>query len=103
MFRTLGGAADGTGVPAHGDSLLVLLDVLEELNGALKLPSVDGLSRLARVLERDTEVGTARAGGLRRLDLGGSVTGLMAIKMSVFLFQRPACVVVVGRICAQER
>jgi hypothetical protein len=54
----------------------VLLDVLKELDGALQLPSVDGLSGLAGVLEGDTEVGAARAGGLSRLDLGGSVTGL---------------------------
>lgn len=84
----MSGAADGAVVPAHGDGLLVLLDVLEELNGALQLPSVDGLSGLAGVLEGDTEVGTAGAGGLRRLDLGGSVTDLMAVKMSVF--QRPS-------------
>lgn len=70
----LGGAASGAGVSSHGDSLLVLLDVLEEGNSALKLPAVDGLGGLASVLERNSEVGTASAGRLRGLDLGGSVS-----------------------------
>ena len=77
MFRTLGSATDATAVPTHGDGLLVLLDVLEELDGALQLPSVDGLSGLAGVLEGDAKVGTAGAGRLRRLDLGGSVSDLV--------------------------
>ena len=40
----------------------MLLNVLEELNGTLELPSVDGLGGLAGVLERDTQVGSARSG-----------------------------------------
>jgi hypothetical protein len=70
----LGGAASGAGVSSHGDGLLVLLDVLEEGNSALKLPAVDGLGGLAGVLEGHSEVGTAGAGRLRGLDLGGSVS-----------------------------
>jgi hypothetical protein len=70
----LGGAASAAGVSSHGDGLLVLLNVLEEGNSALKLPAVDGLGGLASVLERNSEVGTASAGRLRGLDLGGSVS-----------------------------
>jgi len=69
----LGGAASRAGVAAHGDGLLVLLDVLEEGDGALELPAVDGLGGLAGVLEGDAEVGTAGAGRLGGLDLGGGV------------------------------
>jgi len=70
----LGGAASAAGISSHGDSLLLLLDVLEEGDGTLKLPTVDGLGGLASVLERHSEVGTAGAGRLRGLDLGGSVS-----------------------------
>ena len=52
------------------------LDVLKVLEGTGDLPAVDGLGSLAGVLERDTEVGTASAGGLGRLDFGGGVTDL---------------------------
>lgn len=54
----------------------MLADVLEELDGTLKLPAVDGLGSLAGVLERDTEVGTTSAGALRRSDLSCGVTNL---------------------------
>jgi hypothetical protein len=37
----------------------VFLNVLEELHGSLKLPSVDGLGSLTGVLERDAKVGAA--------------------------------------------
>jgi hypothetical protein len=60
----LGSAASAAGVPPHGDSLLVLLDILEELDGALELPAVDGLGGLVGVLERNSEV---RAAGTGRL------------------------------------
>lgn len=53
------------------------LDVLEVLESAGDLPAVDGLGGLAGVLERNTEVGTASAGGLGRLDVGGGVTDLV--------------------------
>jgi hypothetical protein len=54
----------------------VVLDVLEVLEGTGDLPAVDGLSGLAGVLERDTEVGTASAGALGVLDFGSGVTDL---------------------------
>lgn len=72
----LGSAAGTAGVAAHGDSLVVALDVLEELKSTLELPAVDGLGGLAGVLERDTEVGTAGAGRLGGQNLGRSVTDL---------------------------
>lgn len=72
----MSGSADGAGISSEGDGLLVLLDVLEESNSALELPAVDGLSGLAGVLERNSEVGTAGAGRLRGLNLRGSVSNL---------------------------
>lgn len=78
--RTLGSAADGAAVAAHGDGLALLLDVLEELDSALELPAVDGLGGLAGVLEGHTQVGTAGAGRLGRNDLGGSVPNLFGAK-----------------------
>jgi hypothetical protein len=74
--RTLRGPADAAAVASHGDGLLLLKDILEELLGTGELPAVDGLGGLAGVLERNTEVGAARAGGLRRGDLLGSVPNL---------------------------
>lgn len=74
--RTLGGAASAAGISSHGDGLLVLLDVLEELDSSLQLPAVDGLSGLSGVLEGNSEVGTAGAGRLRGLDLGRGVSNL---------------------------
>ena len=62
--RTLSSSASAAGVAAHGDSLLLLLDVLEELDGALQLPAVDGLGSLPGILEGNAEVGTAGAGRL---------------------------------------
>lgn len=74
--RTLGGATGSAGVPPHGNGLLVLLDVLEELHGTLELPAIDGLGGLAGVLEGHTEVCSARASRLRRVDFGGCVSNL---------------------------
>ena len=54
----------------------MLLDVLEELDGAVQLPAVDGLGGLPGVLEGDTQVSTAGAGRLGALDLGGGVSNL---------------------------
>lgn len=76
-FRTLGGAANGAGESAEGDSLGLALDVLKEGNSALELPAVDSLGGLAGVLERHTEVGTAGAGRLRGLNLLGGVPSLL--------------------------
>lgn len=73
---TLGGAADGTGVPPHGDDLDLLLDILEVLEGAVELPAVDGLGGFPGVLEGNAEVGAAGASALRGLDVGGSVADL---------------------------
>ena len=67
----------------------MLQDVTEVSQGTVELPSVDGLGGLAGVLERDTEVGTASAGGLGRLNFGGGVTDLLAgediVRMVLFL------------------
>lgn len=73
---TLCAAAGGTGVPPHGNGLGLLLDVLEVLEGALKLPAVDGLGGLPGVLEGDAEVGAASASALSGLNVGGSVADL---------------------------
>jgi hypothetical protein len=77
----LRGPANAAAVASHGDGLLLLKDVLEELLGAGELPAVDGLGGLAGVLEGNTEVGAARAGGLRRGDLLGSVPNLKSCKI----------------------
>lgn len=82
-LHTLSGASSSTGVSAHGDSLLVLLNVLEELHGTVELPAVDGLGGLTSVLERNTEVGTTGASRLRRVDFGGSVSNLEGEEVSI--------------------
>ena len=66
MRRTLSGASGATGVPPHGNSLLVLLDVVEEGDGAGELQAADGLGSLAGVLEGDAE---ERTTALRRLGI----------------------------------
>ena len=84
----MGSTASAPGISPHGDGLDVALDVLEVLEGTGDLPAVDGLGGLAGVLERDTEVGTASAGGLGRLDFGGGVTDLLVrediVRMALF-------------------
>lgn len=74
--HTLGSTASAPGISPHGDGLALLLHVLEVREGALKLPSVDGLGGLASVLERNSEVRAAGARALRGLDLGGGVADL---------------------------
>jgi hypothetical protein len=64
--RTLSSPSGSSGVPAHGDGLLVLLNVLQESESAGELHAGDGLSSLTGVLEGDTE---ERATALRRLGL----------------------------------
>lgn len=73
-LRTLGSTASAPSISPHGHRLGLVLDVVEIGEGALQLPSVDGLRGLAGVLERHTQVGTASAGALGGLDLGGGVT-----------------------------
>lgn len=51
FVRTLRSSADGASVAAESNGLLLLLDVLKELHGALKLPAIDLLGGLAGVLE----------------------------------------------------
>ena len=83
--RTLGGTADAAAVTSHGDGLLLLADVLEELLGAGELPAIDGLGGLAGVLERNTEVRPAGASRLRRGDLSCSVPNLNMRETAVSL------------------
>lgn len=75
-IRTLGGSADAASVSSERNGLLVLLDVLEELEGAGQLPAIDGLGGFPGVLERNSQVSTAGAGGLSALDLGSGVSNL---------------------------
>jgi len=49
---------------SHGDTLLLLPDVLEVDESPGELHAADGLSGLTSVLEGHTEVGAARFGGL---------------------------------------
>ena len=81
-YRTLRGATDAAAEAAEGDGLLLLGDVVEEGNGALELPAVDGLGGFPRVLERDTEVRAAGAGRLGGRDLLGCVSNLQVVPES---------------------
>ena len=62
--RTLRSPALAARIPPHRDGLLVLAHILEVLERPLQVAAVNGLCRLARVLEGDAEVGAAAAGGL---------------------------------------
>jgi hypothetical protein len=73
---TLRSASSSASVPPHGDGLLVLQDISEVGERALKLPAVDGLGGLAGVLEGNAEVAAARAGRLCALDAGCCVANL---------------------------
>lgn len=57
--RTLGSTASAPGISSHWDSLALALHILQVCQGALELPAVDGLRRLACVLEGNSEVGAA--------------------------------------------
>lgn len=70
---TLSCTASAPSISPHWHRLGLVLHVVEVGEGALQLPSVDGLRRLARVLERHTQVGPASAGALGRFDVGGGV------------------------------
>jgi hypothetical protein len=74
--RTLSGPADASAVASHGNSLLLLDDILEELLRTLELPAVDHLGCLAGVLEGNAEVRPAGAGRLRRGNLSRCVPDL---------------------------
>ena len=75
-IRTLGSPSSAPRVPSHRHRLLLQLDILEEGDGALELPAVDGLGGFPCVLERHSEVRAARAGRLGRRDLGCCVSNL---------------------------
>jgi hypothetical protein len=60
----------------------VLLNVLKELHSTLEFPAIDSLSSLAGILERDSEVGSAGACRLGRVDFGRSVSNLKGKKVS---------------------
>jgi hypothetical protein len=70
----LSSTASAASVSAHGDDLGLVLDVVEELEGALKLHALDGLGGLTGVLEADTEVRAPGAGALRGRNLLSGVT-----------------------------
>lgn len=75
-FLTLCSTSSSASVSPHGDGLLVVDDIGEEGLRALELPAVDGLGGLSCVLEAHTEVGAARAGALRWVDLRRCVSNL---------------------------
>ena len=55
----------------------MLEDIVEVGNGTGEFPPVDGLGSFTSVFEGDTEVGTARASGLRGLNCGCCVADLV--------------------------
>ena len=57
-------------------------------HGAGEFPAVDGLGGFARVLEGHAEVGAARAGGLRGLEVGGCVADLGKLRSGQYGFLR---------------
>lgn len=71
--HTLGSTASAPSISPHGNGFALLLDILEVCEGALQLPPVDGLRRLASVLVAYAKVTAAGAGTLRGVDLGGGV------------------------------
>jgi hypothetical protein len=88
MYRaklTLRSASSATSVPPHGDRLLLLQNVSEVGEGAVKLPSVDGLSSLAGVLEGNAEVAAASPGGLCVVNVGCCVADLEISSASEFV------------------
>ena len=77
-IRTLGSSAGAASISSHGDSLSLLLDVLEELDGTSQLPAIDSLGGLPGVLEGDSQVGAAGASRpiLGALSVGGQTINL---------------------------
>jgi hypothetical protein len=82
----LGGTTSSTSVTSHGNGLLVLLDVLEELHSTLQLPAIDSLRRLAGVLERHSQVLPSGPGRLGGVDFGGTVSNLQKDPVSSYVF-----------------
>lgn len=82
FIRTLRGPADAASITSHGNGLLLLNDILEELLRTGKLPAVDRLSSLAGVFEGNAEVGPAGASRLRRDDLSCCVPNLTIMEIS---------------------
>jgi hypothetical protein len=76
MPHTLCSTASTTSIPSHWHSLLVLLNILEELHSALQLPAIDGLCGFSRVLEGDSKVGSTGTSGLRWVYLCSGVSNL---------------------------
>merc|ERR1712243_79675 len=72
-------SADASHEPAEGDDFLVLDDVLQVLDSSVQGHLLDGLSRLASVLEVNTKVGSF---GLGRF---GRVLGLLSVTTHIAL------------------
>jgi hypothetical protein len=79
---TLCTAAGAASITPHGDRLLLLRDVSEVGQGALKLPSVDGLGGLAGVLEGDTQIAAA---GASRLAVVYRISGVADLRTFISL------------------
>lgn len=75
-LRTLSSTASAPSIAPHGHGFDMVRDILEVGQGAAELPAVDGLRRLAGVLEGDAEVGAASARALGRVDVRGCVADL---------------------------
>jgi hypothetical protein len=76
---TLCSTSSSASISPHGNGLLVLDDVVEERLRPLQLPAIDGLGGLPGVLEAHTQVGAARAGALRWVDLRRCVSNLQSL------------------------
>ena len=73
---TLSCTSSSSSVSSHWDSLLVLLNVLQELDCALEFPSLDDSAGLTGVLEGNTEVASTGTSRLRRREFCCSVSDL---------------------------
>lgn len=76
-MHTLTRTPNTPSISSHRHDLLLLHHIVEVGQCALELPPIDRLSCFAGVFEGDTEVGTACASGLGRLDRGGCVADLV--------------------------
>ena len=88
MWRhTLSCTPSATCIPPHRHRLLVLEYIVEVGEGTRELPAIDGLGAFARLLERDSQVRTARAGRLGVLDVLRCVANLNGQSSSARLFK----------------